>query len=200
MTEHSFLTATEVIATATALLEQQHYRRVTLPPEAVVSAGDLRFFEDPYQIIALGVYDSWDKLRDSWASAQSTLIELISRYVGKGDPKAWEGYLVLLTPGLLPVASREEANQIRYNTARVRKLLATGEQLSTMEEVRRTLLPLLPLSATGPTVEQASDALQLLPDILAERGIEKAAVLAVVDAFRGRKPLMERLHQWRIEQ
>ena len=106
--------------------------------------GTSRVFEDPYGIVAVHVFDSWRQLTEQWPVAQGRLVELISEHLTRPEPKAWEGYLVLLTPGLLPPTQRTRLNDLRYDTHRVRKLVATGDDLATLEDVQGTLLPLSP--------------------------------------------------------
>jgi len=61
-------------------------------------------------------------------------VNVISENIGHAEWKAWDGYLVLLTPGLAP---SEEANieAVRYDTTRLRKLVATGEDLRNPTDV-----------------------------------------------------------------
>jgi hypothetical protein len=123
---------------------------------------------------------------------------VISQYVGQGESKSWDGYLVLLTPGLAP-SEDVEIEAVRYNTNRLRKLVATGDDLRSPTDVERVLRPLLPLGQDRTNLSQES-ALDLLPKLLAEQGIPKETTQLLVDAFREQSPLLERLHQQRGEQ
>ena len=103
--------------------------------------------------------------------------------------------MVLLTPS---VASSESAGleAVRYNTTRLRKLVATGDDLQRPTDVERVLRRLLPLSQESANLSQES-ALDLLPKLLADQGIPKETTQLIVDAFRNQSPLLERLHKER---
>lgn len=196
--ENPGLTTTDILATATDLLTSdalgnQAYvsidegRRGEWPTESV------RLFEDRYGIVALVVYDTWSALSFDWPEAQAALVTVISKHFSRSEAKAWEGYLVLMTPGPLPSTDSEIAGQIRYDTHRVRKLLATGDDLSSIADVRRVLLPLLPLESELQLEEQAS-VLDLLPSLLSNRNIETGPVQALIQAYLEQQPLVEALH------
>lgn len=123
---------------------------------------------------------------------------MISAQVGHEEGKSWDGYLVLLTPGLAP---SEDAGieAVRYNTTRLRKLVATGDDLRSPTDVERVLRPLLPLGQEQASLSQGS-ALDLLPKLLADQGIPRETTQLLVDAFREQSPLLERLHQERSQQ
>ena len=196
MSAQSGLTATDIIASASEVLLEGGYHRIA---ESSVEGGVLRntrLFEDPYGIIELAVYETWNDLASGWTDSQALLVELISRYMVSSEPKAWDGYLVLLTPSIVPSTSVEEANQIRNNTNRVRKLLATGDELTSTGDVERILLPLLPLSTEVQGINQKGRALDLLPELLARRQIDIGAVRVLIEAFREEQPVMERLHNY----
>ena len=72
-------------------------------------------------------------------------MELVSKYTSSYDAKSWEGYLVLLTPSSVPKRGLLKLTEIRYDISRVRKLVATGDDIKTLDSVRQFLLPLLPL-------------------------------------------------------
>ncbi|CAN5532417.1 hypothetical protein BH24ACT24_BH24ACT24_00520 [soil metagenome] len=112
------------------------------------------------------------------------------------DPKSWEGYLVLLTPGSASGDEVQSLSSIRYDISRVRKLVATGDELKQISDVHRTLLPLLPLEA-APTGDGDGSVLDLLPSLLASQGIDAGAVKSIIDAFAAQQPLVESLHEYR---
>lgn len=188
-------TTTTLLAAASDVLENAGYRPV--PEERIGSwpRPSARVYEDPYSIAALAVYDTWGDLANSWLDAQGALADLISSYFTRGDAKSWEGYLVLLTPSVLPADAQLEAADIRANTRHVRKLIATGDELRSVGDVSRTLLPLLPLEPATLAAPDGS-ALDLLPELLGRRGIDPAAVQVAINAFRSQEPLMERLHEF----
>ena len=123
-------------------------------------------------------------------------MELISRHMSSQDAKAWEGYLVMLTPSMPGPTAQLETNQIRYDTNRVRKLVATGDELTKLSDVERVLLPLLPLKI-GNFLNVGESVLEMLPRLLSQRGVPENATNTIVRAYREQRPLLERLHEYR---
>jgi len=120
---------------------------------------------------------------------------VISRYIGKEESKSWDGYLVLLSPGIAP-SERSAIDDIRYNTTRLRKLIATADDLENSTDVERILRPLLPLPQGQANLGPES-SLDLLPRLLAPLDISEDVTQVLIDAFREQSPLLERLHrQW----
>lgn len=185
------LSAVQALAEATSVLKRGGYRPIE-PPDVWPTTA--RVFEDPYGIVALRVYDTWQQLKADWADAQGMLVELISASVGRGEPKAWEGYLVLFALGPMLDSERRELVELRYNTNRVRKLVATSEDLGSLADVQTALLPLLPLQVDEPR-DSSGGLLGRLPDLLAERGIDRKLTATAVDAFSRNESAMQRLHQ-----
>lgn len=190
------LTATQLLAAATEVLTDSGYAQVPVPLDGSHGTPTSRIFEDAYGIVAIHVFDTWTQLSEQWHIAQGQLVDLISDHLRRPEPKAWEGYLVLLTPGLLPANDRTTINQVRGDTNRVRKLVATGDDLGTLDEVRGTLLPLLPLAIDDPMSAQ-SGLLELLPELLSENDIPRDVTEVVVDAFIANDSIVERLHSSR---
>ena len=181
----------QLIARAAEVLEDNGYRRVSVAPEWPAAS---RVFEDPYGIVAVHVYDTWRELIDSWVDTQSLLVDLISANVSRPEPKTWEGYLVLLTGAELLPEDHQALADLRYNTNRLRKLVATGQDLDTLDDVRNALLPLLPLAVERPEESEAG-LLGRLPELLEEDGIDRQATQTAIDAFIRNESIMERLHQ-----
>src|SRR4051812_17097065 len=100
------LTATQLLAAATDLLTVSGYSRADVTTEAVVPGAASRIFEDAYGIVAVHVFDTWSHLAEQWNVAQGQLVDVISEHLRRPEPKAWEGYLVLMTPGLLSTTDR----------------------------------------------------------------------------------------------
>jgi len=98
-----------------------------------------------------------------------------------------------LTPSLAP-SEGTEIEALRYNTTRLRKIVATGDDLRTPTDVERVVRPLLPLGQEQARPSQES-ALDLLPKLLADQGISKETTRLLIEAFREQSPLLERLHQ-----
>lgn len=193
------LTGTQLLAAATEVLTTGGYREALIPTIDPQGTGASRLFEDAYGIVAIHVYESWRQLTEKWYVAQGQLVDLMSEHLTRPEPKAWEGYLVLLTPGLLPPTERTRINELRYDTNRVRKLVATGDELATLDGVRSTFLPLLPLAIEQPASGQ-SGLLARLPELLAANDVPADLTRIVVDAFQANDSIVDRLHSARMAQ
>lgn len=188
----SQLTSSSLLAAATEILLQGGYRvREGSSVESRLSTE--RLFEDPYGVVSIVVHDTWQSLASTWRDGQARLVELISARVGPADAKAWEGYLVLLTPGIAATSEeRTVARRIRYDTSRVRKLVATGEEIRTTGDVERALASLLPL----PNSEIRRDSrgvLETLPALLEESGIPAEITGRLVSAYERQTSLLAAL-------
>jgi hypothetical protein len=157
-----------------------------------------RLFEDEYNVVGVVVFDTCNELLQAWPDMQELVVNVISRHVGREESKSWDGYLVLLTPGTAPSALKD-IEAVRYNTSRLRKLVATGDDLGSPRDVERVVGPLLPLARDGANLSHES-ALDLLPKLLADQGISKETTRVLVRAFREQSPLLEGLHEQRGSQ
>ncbi len=184
-------TTTGLLAKATAELKGAGYKVVAGKGEPWGSANS-RLFEDACNIVGVVVFETCGELLESWPDQQESLVSVISKDIGAGEAKAGDGYLVLLTPGTAP-SERERLRDVRYDMSRVRKLIATGDELDKDADVARVLRPLLPLvsAAERPAGESS---LNILPKLLLEHEIPEPITEALVDAFMNDQPLMERLH------
>jgi len=185
-------TPTDLIAAASEALSAGGYEQI----RERFSDWDTptsRLFEDEYNVVGIVVFDTCGELLRKWPDLQGSLVNVISRHVGLGESKSWDGYLVLMTPGLAP-SEDAEIEAVRYNTTRLRKLVATGDDLRSPTDVERVLRPLLPLRQEGATLAEKS-ALDLLPKLLVNQGISTETTQLLIDAFREQSPLLERLHQ-----
>lgn len=153
-----------------------------------------QLFEDPYGIVHAVVYETWTDLSARWADAQGRFVELLSQHLRRPEPKSWEGYLVLLTPGSPLAASAPDVTRLRYDTTRVRKLVATGDDLDSIEAVKRTLLPLLPLPDVAPQ-EVEGGIINKLPELLTGHGVTAADAQTAVDAYLDNESILELLHR-----
>lgn len=149
-------------------------------------------------MVGVAVFTTCAELLRSWTDLQGSLVDVLSQRVGLAENKAWDGYLVLLTIGMAP-SGDSDIEAVRYDTTRLRKLVATGEDLGVEDAVERLLSPLLPLRLEQSSIKQGS-VLDLLPDLLAERDITRSTTGVLVKAFVDQKPLMEALHQSRGSQ
>jgi hypothetical protein len=186
------LMTSSILAEAARVLTTAGYRQVE-SVSGLLASDNARVFEDSYGIVAVLVYDTWESLGSEWPNAQGALVELMSEKVPSVEPKAWEGYLVLLTPGLARSASSTSPQRIRLDTIRVRKLVATGEDLTSLGEVGDALLPLLDLESNA-GLDYSEDVLQLLPSVIGAQGIDEGVTRTLVDCFRRNEPLLEGLH------
>ena len=93
---------------------------------------------------------------------------------------------------MLSDQERQEANAIRYDVRRLRKLVASSEEVQNLADVERLILPLLPITTAQLEVE--SSALDMVADILARRDIRIEDSRAVISAFLEQRSLMEELH------
>ena len=186
-------TSTTLLAAAAELLSGSGFRAVSSDVSDKWGSSHSRLFEDPYCLVAVVVYDTWQELFERWPDAQAALVDIVSASLGRSEPKSWDVYLVLLTAAFADTAAAREVNAIRYDTTRVRKLISTGEELRTLEDVRRTILPLLPL--TPVSLDPPRDILDLLVDALASRGIDRDDVSLLVSAFTKNEPLIPALNR-----
>jgi hypothetical protein len=188
------LTPTDLIAAAVSVLEAGGYRSVQngFPDWTTTST---RLFEDKYNVVGIAVFVTFAELCRSWTDLQGSLVDVISQHVGRSEQKAWDGYLVLLTPGVAPSGGLS-LEEIRHDTTRLRKLVATGEDLSGAGDVERLLRSLLPLRAEQGEIREPS-ALDLLPDLLAPHEIDPEVTRTLVKAFLEQKPLMDAIHRHR---
>jgi len=188
------ITTTDLIAASVRTLEAGGYKSIT-GSVSEWNTTSTRLFEDAYNVVGLAVFNTCAELLRSWADLQGSLVDVISRQIGKGESKAWDGYLVLLTPGIAP-SNDLEIEAIRYDTTRLRKLIATGDDIKLASDVERVLRPLLPLR-TERTVHTESSALDRLPQLLEERGIDRHITGTIVKLFLEQKSIIEMLHQSR---
>jgi hypothetical protein len=194
MTASTKTTATGLLAKATAELKKGGYKVVS--PKGETWASDSgRIFEDAYNIVGVVVFETCGQLLESWPDQQEALVKVISTEVSATEAKAADGYLVLLTPGRAP-SERERLKLVRYDMARLRKIVATGDELDEDSDVERVLRPLLPLAA-GSGAPSSDSSFSVLPDLLAEQKVPQATTRALIEAFLSEKPLMERLHELR---
>ena len=185
-------TVTTLVAEASDILESAGFRAVDPANTGSWRATEARVYEDPYSIVCIAVYETWASLSSLWRDDQAGLVELISNHFARSEAKAWDGYLVLLTPSVVSQGARQEAVDIRKNTTHVRKLLAVGDELKRTDVVRRTLLPLLPLESQD--VQRATNVLHTLPTLLASHGVEETVTQIAVKAFVEQRPIIETIH------
>ena len=185
-------TVTTLVAEASQILERAGFKAADPSKTGTWRATEARVYEDAYCIVCIAVYETWSALSSLWRDDQSSLVGLISRHFTRTEAKTWDGYLVLLTPSVVPKTARQEAVDIRRDTTHVRKLLAAGDELGTADVVGRTLLPLLPLESQD--VQRVSSVLDTLPPLLASHGVNEEAAKIAVEAFLDQRPIIEAIH------
>jgi hypothetical protein len=194
MAETDSLTTTSLLAAASGILEKAGYSRISDEQAGTWPTSTVRLYEDPYGIVSVVTYETWSDLSSGWMDAQASLVELISKHLVSSEAKAWEGYLVLLTPNPRAAGAVGEAARIDRDTSRVRKLLATGDELQRLSDVETILLPLLPLSTEEVMRRGQESVLDMLPALLSRRALEEEDVRVIIRAFTEHEPLVESLH------
>lgn len=186
------LSSSTLLPFASDVMTRSGYKEVAFERSETWS---LRLFEDEFGVVAICAFDTVGELLARWPTAQADLVTILSRSVNREESKAWEGYLVLLTPASV-AGKRDELEAIRYNTTRVRKIVATGDELRTIDDVRRVLSGLLPFAHVGSIGGGANlTALDLLPEVLVKAGVSTADADAIVSAFVDHRPLLPALHE-----
>lgn len=183
----------EITAAATEHLIGAGYARIA-DDQTGAAAGRGRLFEDQYGVALVVVYETWRSLAEGWSDDQARLVELMSAHMTRVDPKAWEGYLVLLCASAPPPEEMHRLQELRYDVTRVRKLVAAGSELNDAADVERAILPLLPIGTSGQMEPEAS-ALDLLPKLLEEEGIDESDTDALLTAFREQRPMLDAIHR-----
>lgn len=187
--DHS-LTPSVIIAAARSVLAKNGFRVSDDRNALDINNSYLLLAEDEYSVLALAAYESWSELEAEWSVLQGELVALLSRRLARSSPKAWDGYVVLFCPSVVP--DRSAIGAIERDTSRVRKIVAAGDALRTTKDVERILDPFLPLDLpTGHA--QLRDVLDTLPELLKEE-VPLAATQTVIDAFRAMDPPLQRLH------
>lgn len=186
-------TSTTLMAVASEVLVESGFRPVPFELSEQWGSANCRLYEDPYSLVAVVIYDTWQELQRRWPDAQSRLVDLVAATISKSEAKAWDVYLAILTPAFVDSDSNRELNAIRYDTTRVRKLISTGDDLRALDDVRRTLMPLLPIRAIE--LEPPRDVFELLIDALAAKGIGREDVRRLVDAFSKNEDLIPSLNR-----
>ena len=185
-------TVTALVAAASEILDGAGFKAVNPSVTGPWRATEARVYEDAYSIVCIAIYETWSDLWSLWADDQATLVSLISRHFSRVDAKAWDGYLVLFTPSVVPASARHNAVGIQRNTVHVRKLFGSGDELQTVDAVRRTLLPLLPLE--GDQALQPRNVLDNLPPVLARHGVDEDASRVAISAFRQQRSIIADIH------
>ena len=158
---------------------------------------EILVFEDERSIVGLIFYPAWGELETNWELAQAAMVQRISAHFRRIEPKSWDGYLVLLTlDEMVPV---EVLAQVRHDTHRLRKLVATGRELTTMASVEDALLPVLPFKMAGTATKRIA-LVDRLSEMLEDRGVDCTLATVVLASFRENRSPMEGIWSWRQAQ
>jgi hypothetical protein len=192
----SSLTTASVLSAASEILTRTSagYQPVAKELTADWPVETARLFEDPLTIVAVCVFETWTALESGWQEVQSALVELMSKHLVATDAKAWDGYLVLLTAGRRS-DGRDVIERIRYDTGRVRKLVSSAPELTTVGDVEHALLPLLPLTADVDLTPTRAP-LDVVGDALRQE-FDAPVVDAMLAAFADQRPMVEAIHNAR---
>ena len=197
MTTSSLFTVTNLTAATSKALSDAGFREVSTATPNDWKAAVVRIYEDEYSIVCVAIYETWADLDSHWMLDQANLVDLMSRNIVRADPKSWEGYIVLLTPSIVPSFEREKAILIQRDTRHVRKLFADGGELREIDDVSRLLLPLMPLEEQGPLLSQ--NVLDALPEMLSKHGVDKEIAQVAITAFRSQRPIIPEVHALILE-
>lgn len=189
------LNETQISAQARATLNENGFQSCPVPKEWKDKENAF-LFEDIYSIVGIVIYATGEELIEDWSNAQAVLTRAISDALGRGEAKAAEGYLVLLTSGEVSETCTEVLAGIRYDTSRVRKIVATGDDLRVKSDVENALTPLLPLRIDE-TEEKPTSGLSQLADLL---NTPVGATECLVEAYQEQTSLLEALYQYVEEQ
>ena len=151
-------------------------------------------FEDERSIVGVVTFATWAELESSWQQVQAEMVARISKHMLRTDPKSWDGYLVLIT--LDSTAPARAVAQVRCNTHRLRKLVATGQELTAISAIEGILLPVLPFTM-APTGAARATLIERLPEMLESKGVDHSLTAAAIASSRENRSPMEGIWSWR---
>ena len=189
-------TVTSLVAALDQSLQDAGFKSVEPSVMVPWRATSARVYEDEYSIVCVAVYETWGELSANWLEDQAGLVDLISNHVARSEAKAWEGYLVLVTPSVVPTADRLSAMNIHRDTRYVRKIFADGGQLHLTDDIRQVLLPLLPLEEYD--VLEPRDVLKSLLSLLTSHGVNQEVAQVAITAFQQQNPIVANIHEFMI--
>lgn len=188
-----------LIAEITRLLAESAILRVDSARHPSWPADSMAF-EDEYSVIAVWTFASVEELVAGWGAAQDHVVDFLGANVIATDPKAWDGYLILLAMDGVPEGLVAELSNIRSDTRRVRKLVLTADDLPSRvadplelaPHVRRTLAPILDLDLDS--TPGRTDPLSSLPTRIAGSLSITTHLDAVIAAYESGESPLEALH------
>jgi hypothetical protein len=186
------LSETQLLAAAGELLKQGGYREVSSERLESLKSDKARVYEDQYAIVCLVVFPSWTELRSRWTNVQADFVELLSKYLLRADAKTWDAYLVLLTPATA-LEQWQEAQEIRQDTTRVRKLVGTGEDLRSLGDVATLVSSLLPIGTAEAVTDKTETIWSLVYESLEKKGVHRDTIQSLVKSYEEQRNIMEAL-------
>ena len=187
------LSVSQLMAASAKRLQASNFHFVTDAEDEFGTS--VRVFEGPLSIVGVAVFETWPQLETGWPAAQGRLVEIMSLNLVRAEPKAWEGYLVLLTSDDLLV-DQLSLDRIRRDTSRLRKIVATGSDLGSLAAVDEVLLPILPIEFHSIHLE-TEGIINRLPMLLANHGIDEQLAVEVIEAYADHRSMVEAVWQWR---
>jgi hypothetical protein len=115
-----------------------------------ISNRETLVFENPTCIGFLLAYDSAFSLLSEWAEDSQEVIRRYAFSLRQAGEKAWNVYVVLLSPGPKHEAKQEFLAELEENLVGTRKIARDG--VSTRADLQAALLPFLPIQ-TAPNLE-----------------------------------------------
>src|SRR5437773_585457 len=176
------LSETQLLAAAGELLSNGGYREVSSERLELFRPDKARVYEDLYAVVCLVVFPTWTELSSKWEDIQADFVELLSKYLVRADAKAWDAYLVLLTPAMA-LEQWHEAEEIRQDTTRVRKLVGTGEDMRSLGDVGTLVSSLLPISSVQGVTDKTQTVWSLVYQTLEKKGVRQDTVQSLVRAY-----------------
>jgi hypothetical protein len=88
-----------------------------------------------------------------------------------------------------------DADQIRQDTNRARKLVGTGEDLLSLSDVMTLLSPLLPIDSTEALSDRSTTVWSLAAQSIERQGIGEDAINDLLKAYEDQRNLMEALRK-----
>jgi hypothetical protein len=158
----------------------------------LLKSDKARLYEDLYAIVCLVVFPTWAELTSNWANIQADFVELLSKYLLRADAKTWDAYLVLLTPAMA-LEQWHEAEEIRQDTTRIRKLVGTGEDLRSLGDVATLVSSLLPISSAGAVTDKTQTVWSLVYQSLEKKSVRRETIQSLVKAYEEQRNIMEAL-------
>lgn len=186
------LSETQLLTAAGESLKAGGYKEVSSDRLELLKSDKARVYEDLYAIVCLAVFPTWTELASRWANIQADFVELLSKYLLRADAKAWDAYLVLMTPAMA-LEQWHEAQEIRQDTTRVRKLVGTGEDLRSLGDVATLVSSLLPIGSAQAVTDKTQTVWSLVYQSLEKKGVRRDAIQSLVTAYEEQRNLMEAL-------